>query len=70
MTEESNLNQEPQFQKFTLNDVVFNLCAKNLIDHGPTTNTVPETVKDWIYGKLCRSFPHSLRTKLISEMIN
>lgn len=44
-------------------------CAHEIIIHGMDTNIVPESIKDWVAGKLVRAMPKQLCQRLLNFMI-
>ena len=54
---------------FLLDDLLVS-CSQEIIKNGIETNTVPDTVKDWIFGKVIRSLPTPLVKRLLSYLLD
>jgi len=54
---------------FLLDDLLVS-CSQEIIKNGIETNSVPDTVKDWLFGKIMRSLPSPLVKRLLSYLLD
>lgn len=54
---------------FSFDDMMM-ACCQEVMVNGLETTSIPETVKDWISGKLLRSLPKKLVQRLMSFIIS
>ena len=45
-------------------------CCKEIIQNGFETNQIPDTIKDWLSGKIIRSLPKNLVQQLVTFLID
>ena len=53
---------------FSFDDMLAS-CVAEIIKNGIETQAIPDTIKDWIGGKLLRAFPQQLTTRLLNFMM-
>merc|ERR1712061_586120 len=45
-------------------------CSQEIMVNGMDTTTIPETVKDWLAGKVLRALPRKLTQKLLAFLLD
>lgn len=53
---------------YALDDLLVNAC-REIIAHGMETSHLPQTIKDWIAGKILTSLPKNLVSKLLGFLL-
>lgn len=64
------INQfKPNIDCFSFDDLLVS-CAHEIMVNGIQTEIVPDTIKDWLCGKLVRALPGRLTQKLLSFLLD
>jgi len=59
----------PNCELFCFDDLLVSVCQE-IMSNGMETDTIPETIKDWLSGKLVRALPKRLTQKLLSYFLD
>ena len=54
---------------FSFDDMMM-ACCQEIMVHGLDTNCIPDTVKDWVSGKILRALPKKLVQRLLSFIVS